>query len=65
MRGAEEILLKAEPGQSSMEIHTRSEDAMGHSLLYTLARYVEIRPRRWFCPTARLMVTAIVHGDGE
>ena len=62
VREAEEISLTAD--RSSTEIHTGSEDALGHSLLYTSTRYVEIQPHRWFSPTARLMVTVILHGDG-
>ena len=65
VREAEEISLTAEPDQSSMVIHTRSEDALGHSLLYTSTRYVEIQPHQWSSPSARLMVTVILHGDGE
>ena len=52
-REAEKISLTAD--ESSMVIHTGSEDALDHRLLYTSTCYVEIQPHRWSNPTARLM----------
>lgn len=62
VRETEKISLT--PDESSTVIHTGSEDALGHRLLYTSTRYVEIQPDRWSNPTARLMVTVTLHGDG-